>query len=144
MKPFVFRDLSAGWIAVGVALFVGLLGYSFTGLSYELLALPVYPLLAVFCLGLVGVRVGLEQTEQFRVEAESVDGFETLNEHFPAGLSNPTVVLARTELSLLTTPEDDDVIDPIGGGPEVLDRSTEQLLPAIAGTVGLFRRVCEL
>ena len=55
-----------------------------------------------------------------------------------------SVVLARTELSLLTTPEDDDVIDPIGGGPEVLDRSTEQLLPAIAGTVGLFRRVCEL
>lgn len=31
-----------------VALFVGLLLYGFTGLSYELLALPVYVLLAVF------------------------------------------------------------------------------------------------
>ena len=48
MKPFVFKELSAGWIAVGVVLFVGLLGYGFTGLSYELLALPVYALLAVF------------------------------------------------------------------------------------------------
>ncbi|NLT31044.1 MAG: MMPL family transporter [Propionibacterium sp.] len=68
-----------------------------------LVLLATIPLLAVFCLGLVGVRVGLEQTEQFRVEAESVDGFETLNEHFPAGLSNPTVVLARTDAAPAVT-----------------------------------------
>ena len=48
MKRFVFKDLSPGWIAVGVALFVGLFAYSFTGLSYDLLFLPLYPLLAVF------------------------------------------------------------------------------------------------
>jgi hypothetical protein len=48
MKLFVVKDLTPGWIAVGVVLLVGLLGYSFTGLSYDLLALPVYPLLAVF------------------------------------------------------------------------------------------------
>jgi hypothetical protein len=48
MKPLVFKELGAGWIAVGVAAFVGLLLYGLTGLSYELLALPAYVLLAVF------------------------------------------------------------------------------------------------
>jgi membrane protein implicated in regulation of membrane protease activity len=48
MKPIVFKELGTGWIAVGVAAFVGLLLYGFTGLSYELLALPAYVLLAVF------------------------------------------------------------------------------------------------
>jgi hypothetical protein len=48
MKLFVFKELSAGWIVVSAVLFVGLLAYSFTGLSYELLFLPLYPLLAVF------------------------------------------------------------------------------------------------
>ncbi|MGJ3507938.1 MMPL family transporter [Enemella sp. A6] len=65
--------------------------------------LATTPLLVVFCLGLLGVRVGLEQTEQFRVQAESVEGFETLSEYFPAGLSNPTVVLARTDAAETVT-----------------------------------------
>lgn len=59
MKPFVFKELSAGWILVGVVLFAGLLGYGFTGLSYELLALPVYLLLAVFWIwGRIRARSG--------------------------------------------------------------------------------------
>ncbi|MGW0180200.1 MMPL family transporter [Nocardia sp. NPDC003345] len=45
--------------------------------------------------GLAGVTIGLSQTEQFRVEAESVDGLDTLAAHFPSGSSDPTVVLAR-------------------------------------------------
>lgn len=47
------------------------------------------------CAGLFGVSIGLSQTEQFRVEAESVDGFDTLAAHFPSGSSDPTIVLAR-------------------------------------------------
>lgn len=50
--------------------------------------------LAALCLGLVGTPVGLTQTEQFRVQAESVAGFETLSQHFPSGLTDPTVVIA--------------------------------------------------
>ncbi len=50
--------------------------------------------LAALCLGLVGTPVGLTQTEQFRVQAESVTGFETLSQHFPSGLTDPTVVIA--------------------------------------------------
>lgn len=45
--------------------------------------------------GLAGVTIGLSQTEQFRVQAESVDGLDTLAAHFPSGSSDPTVVLAR-------------------------------------------------
>ncbi|WP_226343680.1 MMPL family transporter [Agilicoccus flavus] len=57
------------------------------------------PLLFVCALGLSGVRIGLEQTQQFRVAAQSVDGFETLRAHYPAGQVNPTTVLARTDSS---------------------------------------------
>ncbi|CAN3126771.1 MMPL family transporter [Mycobacterium sp. smrl_JER01] len=54
-------------------------------------------LLAVLCMGLVGTPVGLSQTEQFRVEAESVEGFETLSAHFPSGLTDPARVIAATD-----------------------------------------------
>ncbi|MGI5219495.1 MMPL family transporter [Nocardia sp. CA-290969] len=47
------------------------------------------------CAGLLGVSIGLSQTEQFRVQAESVDGLDTLAAHFPSGSSDPTIVLAR-------------------------------------------------
>lgn len=52
--------------------------------------------LAALCLGLVGTPVGLSQTEQFRVQAESVIGYDTLSQHFPSGLTDPTVVIAPT------------------------------------------------
>ncbi|MEU1983263.1 MMPL family transporter [Nocardia sp. NPDC019395] len=48
-----------------------------------------------FSAGLSGVTIGLSQTEQFRVEAESVDGLDTLAAHFPSGSADPTIVLSR-------------------------------------------------
>jgi RND superfamily putative drug exporter len=49
--------------------------------------------LAVLAAGIPGTRLGLSQAEQFRVEAESVDGLETLSRYFPAGSADPAVVL---------------------------------------------------
>ncbi|ORM36005.1 MMPL family transporter [Williamsia sp. 1135] len=47
-------------------------------------------------LGLVGANIGLSQTEQFRVSADSVEGFDELSEHFPPGQSDPTTIVAKT------------------------------------------------
>lgn len=55
--------------------------------------------LAVCASGLFGVGVGLSQTEQFRVDAESVTGFDTLAEHFPSGAADPTTVLANERVA---------------------------------------------
>lgn len=52
--------------------------------------------LAVLCTGLLSTPIGLSQTEQFRVEAESVSGYETLAAHFPSGLTDPTSVIGAT------------------------------------------------
>ena len=52
--------------------------------------------LMLLCLGLVTTPVGLSQTEQFRVQAESVSGYDTLADHFPSGLTDPTRVIAST------------------------------------------------
>jgi RND superfamily putative drug exporter len=49
--------------------------------------------LGVLSTGLIGTRLGLSQTEQFRVRAESVDGLDTLARSFPAGAADPAVVL---------------------------------------------------
>jgi putative drug exporter of the RND superfamily len=49
--------------------------------------------LAALCVGLVNLPVGLSQTQQFRVQAESVAGYDTLAAHFPSGLTNPTTVI---------------------------------------------------
>lgn len=53
--------------------------------------------LALLCTGLLGTPLGLSQTEQFRVQAESVTGFDTLAAHFPSGLTDPTRVIASTD-----------------------------------------------
>lgn len=55
--------------------------------------------LALLCTGILGTPVGLSQTEQFRVEAESVSGFDTLAAHFPSGLTDPTRVIASSDRS---------------------------------------------
>jgi RND superfamily putative drug exporter len=55
--------------------------------------------LGVLSTGLIGTRLGLSQTEQFRVQAESVDGLTTLSRFFPAGAADPTVVLTSPEHS---------------------------------------------
>ncbi|WP_446221983.1 MMPL family transporter [Nocardia sp. IBHARD005] len=52
--------------------------------------------LIVFATGLAATDIGLSQTGQFRVEAESVDGLETMAQHFPSGSSDPAVVIARS------------------------------------------------
>ncbi|WP_199256357.1 MMPL family transporter [Mycolicibacterium mengxianglii] len=53
--------------------------------------------LAILACGLFGLHIGLSQTEQFRVKAESVTGFETLADHFPSGLTDPTSVVGATD-----------------------------------------------
>nr|WP_246416406.1 MMPL family transporter [Nocardioides luti] len=53
--------------------------------------------LAVLALPLAGVSTGLSDTEQFRDTPESVTGQEVLAEHFPAGASQPTVVIATAD-----------------------------------------------
>ncbi|BBY44552.1 MMPL family transporter [Mycolicibacterium celeriflavum] len=53
--------------------------------------------LAVLSLGILSTPVGLSQTEQFRVQAESVSAYETLADHFPSGLTDPTRVIASTD-----------------------------------------------
>lgn len=50
-------------------------------------------LLALLAAAVSGVRVGLSQTEQFRVRAESVDGQRTVARFFPAGSAEPVAIL---------------------------------------------------
>ncbi|WP_380174940.1 MMPL family transporter [Kineococcus sp. DHX-1] len=52
-------------------------------------------LLGIMGAGLTGASLGLSQTEQFRVSAESVDGSRTLSEHFPGAAAEPAQVLVR-------------------------------------------------
>ena len=52
--------------------------------------------LAALGTGLVGTRIGLSQTEQFRVQADSASGYDIVAAHFPAGLANPTLIVAPT------------------------------------------------
>jgi RND superfamily putative drug exporter len=52
--------------------------------------------LALLCTGLLATPIGLSQTEQFRVQAESVTGYETLAQHFPSGLTDPTRIVASS------------------------------------------------
>jgi RND superfamily putative drug exporter len=53
-------------------------------------------LLALLSTALLVTPAGLSQTEQFRVQAESISGYETLAAHFPSGLTDPTRVIAPT------------------------------------------------
>jgi len=52
--------------------------------------------LGILATGLIGIPIGLSLIDQFRVRADSVDGFKTLSAHFPGGLTDPTRVIART------------------------------------------------
>ncbi|MBB1022848.1 MMPL family transporter, partial [Dietzia sp. DQ12-76] len=53
-------------------------------------------ILVILAFGLLGTRIGLSQTEQFRTPSEAVAGLETAAEHFPAGVTDPVTVLTRT------------------------------------------------
>jgi putative drug exporter of the RND superfamily len=61
-----------------------------------LVAVVAITLLAALATGLVGTRIGLSQTEQFRVRADSVSGYDVVAAHYPAGFANPTLVIAST------------------------------------------------
>ncbi len=54
-------------------------------------------LLAALATGLLGIHTGLSQTEQFRIKAESVTGYETVAAHFPGGLTDPIRVIGSTD-----------------------------------------------
>ncbi len=47
--------------------------------------------------GATGIKIGLPETEQFRVKPEAVFGIEALSKAFPAGASSPTQVVADNE-----------------------------------------------
>lgn len=53
--------------------------------------------LVALCTALFATPIGLSQTEQFRVQAESVAGYEALAQHFPSGLTDPTRVVGATD-----------------------------------------------
>ncbi|MFZ1179356.1 MAG: MMPL family transporter [Mycobacterium sp.] len=61
-----------------------------------LVAAVAIAVLAALATGLLGTRIGLSQTEQFRVRADSVSGYDIVAAHFPAGLTNPTLVIGST------------------------------------------------
>ncbi|HEV7419216.1 MAG TPA: MMPL family transporter, partial [Mycobacterium sp.] len=63
------------------------------------IAVTSLTLLAVLCAGLLGTPIGLSQTEQFRVEAESVSAYATVAAHFPSGTSDPTRIIGATDRS---------------------------------------------
>src|SRR5699024_3130379 len=71
-------------------------------------------LLVVLACGLFGTRVGLSQSEQFRTESESAAGLETAAQHFPAGVTDPVVVLTREGT-------EDDVLDAATGVEGVVE-----------------------
>lgn len=62
-----------------------------------LVAAVAITVLAALGAGLFGTRIGLSQTEQFRVRADSVTGYTVVAEHFPAGLANPTLVVSPAD-----------------------------------------------
>jgi len=53
-------------------------------------------ILAVFMLGLTSFKLGLTQSQSFRVEPESVTGQNVIDDHFGAGASSPLIVIAST------------------------------------------------
>ena len=58
-------------------------------------ALVVIAALGGCATGLRATQVGLDQVAQFRVASESVAGYRTASAHFPAGMTNPTLIVAR-------------------------------------------------
>ncbi|NLU77585.1 MMPL family transporter [Micromonospora sp. HNM0581] len=54
-------------------------------------------LLVGLALGGLGLRTGLSETEQFRVQPEAVAGAQTLASAFPAGTTQPVAVLTRPD-----------------------------------------------
>ncbi|ORB73387.1 MMPL family transporter [Mycobacterium scrofulaceum] len=96
--PFIPRPGDADGVDRGVWHRVG----DWVNRRPALVAVAAVAGLAALATGLLGTRIGLSQTEQFRVQADSVTGYEVVAKHFPAGLTNPTLVIAS---SLSRVPE---------------------------------------
>lgn len=75
--------------------------------------------------GLLGTPIGLSLIDQFRVSADSVDGFKTLAQHFPSGVTDPTRVIGPTG-------EADAITAAIAGTPGV-----DSVTPAGVSDTGL-------
>jgi RND superfamily putative drug exporter len=53
--------------------------------------------LAALGTALLSTPIGLSQTEQFRVRADSITGYQTLAQHFPSGLTDPARVIGASD-----------------------------------------------
>lgn len=53
--------------------------------------------LGILATGVLSTPVGLSLIDQFRVKADSVDGFKTLSAHFPSGVTDPTRVIGASD-----------------------------------------------
>ncbi|SHN01792.1 MMPL family transporter [Cryptosporangium aurantiacum] len=69
------------------------------GVSRRPVAVIVFSLvlLGAMSAGLTDARLGLSQSEQFRVKAESVDGLEALARYYPAGATDPVAVMTTPD-----------------------------------------------
>ncbi|GAA1324434.1 MMPL family transporter [Brachybacterium rhamnosum] len=79
--------------------------------------------LGVLSTGLIGMRVGLAQDEQFATATEAQAGFDTLAAHYGAGQGSPhTVVVPTAELDAVTTAAEGSAgvvsVSPTGTTPE--------------------------
>jgi RND superfamily putative drug exporter len=55
--------------------------------------------LGLLCTGLLTTPIGLSQTEQFRIQAESVSGYQAVAADFPSGLTDPARIIASADRS---------------------------------------------
>ena len=63
----------------------------------KLIALAGVFVLALLAIGGGNIKIGLSATEQFMKKPEAVAGIELLSKSFPAGTTNPTVVVANKD-----------------------------------------------
>ena len=111
-------------------------------------------LLAVLAGGLLDMKLGLPTADQFLQKPEAISAGENLANHFPAGSSDPAVVMTQAPGEATTTLEGVDGIDSVragasGNGWTQLDvvltdppdsagaeRTVEQMRTALAGVQG--------
>jgi RND superfamily putative drug exporter len=86
--------------------------------SPVLLSVVSLVILGVCMLGLNGFKLGLTQSQSFRVQPESVTGQNIINDHFGSGASSPLVVITSTSKAAEVTQklrDDDHVVAVVPG-----------------------------
>ncbi|MCK1798185.1 MMPL family transporter [Streptomyces sp. XM4193] len=80
-------------------------------------------LTAVLALGAVGMSFGLNQSEQFQTEPESVVAQERVSAHYASGASDPAVVVARADAegAVTSAVERVDGVDEVSGSRRTAD-----------------------